>query len=381
MSQSSRSPSPVALCLCGDVMTGRGVDQILPHPCPPDIFEPWLRDAREYVKMAEAANGPISRPVDFGYPWGDARRALESADVRIVNLETAVTADGQPQVDKGIQYRMHPDNVPCLAAARIDVCTLANNHALDWGPGALLETIEALRRTGIATAGAGRTLAQAQEVAFVPVRGARIGVLALGDASSGIPRAWAARRDTPGLWMLRQCSEREADAVGEHIASVKRRGDIVVASLHWGSNWGYQVPEEHVSFAHALVERGVDVVHGHSSHHPRPIEVHRDKLVLYGCGDFLNDYEGITGYEEFRTDLALAYMPEIDPTTGRLLELRIAPWRVRRMRLESATLEDATWIAQTLSRIGAAYGTGASVGAGGRLVLSRTEAPASLLNG
>lgn len=370
MSQSPRSPSPVTLCLCGDVMTGRGVDQILPHPCPPEIFERWLRDAREYVKMAEAANGPISRPVDFGYPWGDARRALESADVRIVNLETAVTADGQPQVDKGIQYRMHPDNVSCLTAARIDVCTLANNHVLDWGPGALLETIEALRRDGIATAGAGRTLVQAQELAFVPVRGARVGVLALGDASSGIPRAWAARPDRPGLWMLRHCSEQEADAVGERIARVKRRGDIVVASLHWGSNWGYEVPEEHVSFAHALVERGVDVVHGHSSHHPRPIEVHRDKLVLYGCGDFLNDYEGITGYEEFRTDLVLAYMPEIDPTTGRLLELRIAPWRVRRMRLESATLEDATWIAQTLSRISAAYGTGARVGAGGGLVLS-----------
>ena len=362
---------PVALCLCGDVMTGRGVDQILPHPCSPEIYEPWVRDAREYVKMAEAANGPISRPVDFAYPWGDARHALESADVRIVNLETAVTPDGAPQIDKGIQYRMHPDNVPCLTAARIDVCTLANNHVLDWGRGALLETIEALRQAGIATAGAGRTLAQAQEVVFAPVRGARVGVLALGETSSGIPRSWAAKQDRSGLWLLRHRSERQADAVGERVARVKRRGDIVVASLHWGSNWGYEVPDEHVTFAHALIERGVDVVHGHSSHHPRPIEVHRDKLVLYGCGDFLNDYEGIAGYEEYRTDLALAYMPKIEPTTGRLLELRMVPWRVRRMRLQTPTLDDATWLADTLSRIGAAYGTAAAIVPGGALVLNR----------
>lgn len=352
-------------------MTGRGVDQILPHPCAPELFEPSVRDAREYVAMAEDANGPIPRPVDFAYPWGDARQVLESADVRIANLETAVTADGVPHADKGIHYRMHPDDLPCLAAARLDVCTLANNHALDWGRGALPETIEALHRVGIATVGAGRTLAQAQEIAFLGVRGGRVGVLGLGTVSSGIPRSWAAKQDRSGLWVLRHCSQSAADAVGDYIARVKRPGDIVVASLHWGSNWGYDVPEEHVTFAHALVERGVDVVHGHSSHHPLAIEVHRDKLVLYGCGDFLNDYEGITGYGEFRPDIALAYLPEIDPTTGRLLELRMVPWRVRRMRLETATLDDATWIAKTLSRIGAAYGTSACVRPGGDLVLSR----------
>ncbi|HXX68706.1 MAG TPA: CapA family protein [Polyangiaceae bacterium] len=361
---------PVALCLCGDVMTARGVDQILPHPCSPAIFEPYVRDARQYVEMAESTNGPIARPVDFGYPWGDATRVLASVDLRIANLETAVTADGVPWTDKGIHYRMHPDNVRCLAAARLDVCTLANNHALDWGRGALLETLDSLHRAGIATAGAGPKLAEAQRFAFLPVRAGRVGVLALGASSSGIPRSWAAKQDRAGLWMLRHCTEREADAVGERIARTKRRGDIVIASLHWGSNWGYEVPDEHVAFAHALIERGVDVIHGHSSHHLRPIEVQRDRLVLYGCGDFLNDYEGIAGHEDFRPDLALAYLPKLDPTTGRLLELRMAPWRIRRMRLESATLGDAAWMAETLSRIGAAYGTRVAVDAGGYLALA-----------
>ncbi len=362
-------PSSVTLCLCGDVMTGRGLDQILPHPCSPEIFEPYVRDSREYVDMAEARNGRIPRPVDFAYPWGAALQALHGADVRVVNLETAVTSDGVPWPEKEINYRMHPDNVACLVAARIDVVTLANNHAIDWGRGALVETIHTVRGAGIATAGAGETLAKAQEVAFIDIRCGRVGVLGLGSTSSGIPRSWAAKQDAPGLWVLRDCSKREADAVAERIARTKRPGDVVVASIHWGSNWGYEVTDEQAAFAHALIEGGVDVVHGHSSHHPRPIEVYRDKLVLYGCGDFMNDYEGIRGHESFRSDLALAYLPQLDATSGKLRTLRMAPMHIQRMRLETASLDDSAWIAETLSRIGHAYGSRVLVDVDGWLTL------------
>lgn len=355
----------VSLCLCGDVMTGRGVDQILPHPCSAELFEPTVQDAREYVDMAEDANGAIRRPVDFAYPWGDALPVLQSADVRIVNLETAVAADGAPWNHKEVHYRMHPENVRCLTVPPIDACTLANNHALDWGRDALPETLDTLHRAGIATAGAGRTLREARELAFVEAPHGRVGVLGLGATSSGVPRAWAATEQRAGVWVLRDHSEREADAVGESIARCKRPGEIVIASVHWGSNWGYEVSDEQVSFAHALVERGVDVVHGHSSHHPRPIEVHRGKLVLYGCGDFLNDYEGISGYERFRGDLVLAYMAQVDMGTGELLELRMVPMRIRRMRLEKAAHDDTLWLAETLSR----YGSGVAVGPDGVLGL------------
>ena len=116
------------------------------------------------------------------------------------------------------------------------------------------------------------------------------------------------------------------------VGSVKRAGDIVIASLHWGGNWGFSVPEEHVRFAHGLIQAGVDLVHGHSSHHVRPIEVFEGKLILYGCGDFLNDYEGIGGYEEFRDDLALMYLPAVDGFTGRLIDLCLAPMRIRHFR-------------------------------------------------
>ena len=98
--------------------------------------------------------------------------------------------------------------------------------------------------------------------------------------------------------------------------AVKRAGDVIVASIHWGSNWGYGFRERSALRARLIDAAAVDVVHGHSSHHPKAIEVYRDRLILYGCGDFLNDYEGIRGYEAFRADLALMYFPTFDPRPG-----------------------------------------------------------------
>jgi poly-gamma-glutamate synthesis protein (capsule biosynthesis protein) len=130
----------VRLFLSGDVMLGRGVDQILPHPVDPALAEPYVRDAREYVALAEAVNGPIPRPVDPSYPWGEALDVLERAapDARIVNLETAVTAGGERAPGKPLHYRMHPANLPALTVARPDVCVLANNHVLDHGSSVVL---------------------------------------------------------------------------------------------------------------------------------------------------------------------------------------------------------------------------------------------------
>ncbi len=85
---------PIKIFLCGDVMTGRGIDQILPHPSNPVIYEPYVRDARRYVELAEMANGEISRPVSFSHIWGAALHELKrvSPDLRIINLETSITA-------------------------------------------------------------------------------------------------------------------------------------------------------------------------------------------------------------------------------------------------------------------------------------------------
>ena len=125
----------VTLFLAGDVMVGRGVDQVLPHPSHPRIHEAFLHSALDYVSLAEARTGRIAKPVDFAYIWGDALAEFdrEAPDVKIINLETVITISEDYWRHKAIHYRMHPDNIACLAAAKLDCCVLANNHVLDWG--------------------------------------------------------------------------------------------------------------------------------------------------------------------------------------------------------------------------------------------------------
>jgi poly-gamma-glutamate synthesis protein (capsule biosynthesis protein) len=142
--------------------------------------------------------------------------------------------------------------------------------------------------------------------------------------------------------------------------------------VHWGENWGYRVPRAQQRFAHRLIdEAGVDVVHGHSSHHPKAIEVYRGRLILYGCGDLLDDYEGIGGYEEFRGELRLMYFPVIDVATGTLVRLRMTPTRVRRFRVSHASTEEARWLGDRLEREGAPFGTRVRLEADGTLALDR----------
>ncbi len=349
------------LFLAGDVMTGRGIDQVLPHPAEPHLFEPYMRSALGYVQLAEQRTGPIRRPVDYAYLWGDALAELERVRpaVRIINLETAVTSSEDAWPGKGIHYRMHPANAPSLTAAKIDCCVLANNHVLDWGYRGLAETIETLRAISIRTAGAGRDEAEAAAPAAVDLpAGGRVLVFAYGMENAGVPRKWAAAKDRPGVNLLHDLSERSADAVARQVQAVKRAGDIAVVSIHWGGNWGYAVSPEERSFAHRLIDlAGADAVYGHSSHHPKGIEIHRDRVILYGCGDFLNDYEGIAGYESYRSDLALMYFPDLDGATGALRRLTMTPTQVRHFRVNRAPEEGARWLADMLNREGRQFGT------------------------
>jgi len=351
----------VRLFLCGDAMTGRAIDQIQRYPGNPRIHEPYARSALQYLEIAERASGPIPREVAPDYIWGDALAAIERArpDARIVNLETAVTERGEPWPGKGIQYRMHPANVACLTAARIDCCVLANNHVLDWGRDGLGETLDVLRAAGLRTAGAGHDAAEACAPAAIEASdGGRVLVFGFGSPSSGVPGEWAATHDRSGVCVLDEADDRELQRVAQLVRASRRAGDVVVASIHWGGNWGYGVAGDQRAFAHRLVETaGVDVVHGHSSHHPRPIEVHRGKLILYGCGDFLNDYEGIGGYEALRPELGFMYFPELDASDGSLVRLVLVPTRIGRFRVNLATAEERQWLLETLNGETRVFGT------------------------
>jgi poly-gamma-glutamate synthesis protein (capsule biosynthesis protein) len=362
----------MVLFLCGDVMLGRGIDQVLPHPCDPVLYEAYMKSAAGYVSLAERRNGPIARPVDFPYVWGDAPEILDRMDVqiRVINLETSITSDGSPWPDKGIHYRMHPDNAPVLSAARIDAAVLANNHVLDWGVSGLTETLAVLDRLRIRRTGAGATLEEARRPAVIQVPGeGRVLVFGMGSESSGIPMEWAATPASSGLLVVEDRPD-FLEEMGALVAAWKRPGDCAVASIHWGGNWGYDIPAWQSRLAHGLIDTaGFDLVHGHSSHHAKGIEFYRDRPILYGCGDLLTDYEGIGGFEEFRPHMGLMYFPEWDGVRGAFSGMKLAVMRMRRFQAVGAAEEEIDWVESVLNREGRPLGTRVVRGSDGMLDL------------
>jgi poly-gamma-glutamate synthesis protein (capsule biosynthesis protein) len=350
----------ITIFMCGDVMTGRGIDQVLPHPGDPRIYEPYMKSARGYLALAEQANGPIQKPVDFSYIWGDAFDELErvAPDLRIINLETSVTKSQDYLKGKGINYRMHPENIPCITAAKIDLCSLANNHILDWGYSGLKETLETLKRVHVKSAGAGQSLKEAETPALIEVAGkGRVIVFSFGSGTSGIPSGWAVSEGKPGVNFLRDLSDKTVRTIGKSVEEVKQHGDIVIVSIHWGGNWGYIVSREQKEFARKLIDAGADVIYGHSSHHVKGIDVYKKKPIIYGCGDFINDYEGISDYEWFRGDLGLMYFVRMDPVTGNLVDLQMTPTHIKNFKVNKASKTDAQWLRDTLNREGKKLGT------------------------
>lgn len=377
------SPQAVRLFLCGDVMLGRGIDQVLPHPCDPKLHEDYVHSALGYVRIAEEANGAITRPVAPSYIWGAALDELNQhqPDVRIVNLETAITRS-EDFAPKGINYRMSPENADCLTAAAIDCCELANNHVLDWGRMGLLNSLATLERLRVETAGAGRNRDEASAPAVLPIASkGRVLVFSFAEVTSGTPRDWAATSRAPGVNLLTDLSEATVNRVADHILQHRRPRDVIIVSVHWGPNWGYDIPQAQRHFAHSLIERvDVSIIHGHSSHHAKGIEVYRGRLILYGCGDFINDYEGIRGYEDYRGDLALMYFADIDPASRTLSAATIVPLQMRKFSLVRATALDIDWIRQTLDRESCRFGTRVVPTSPGSLALSWLDKSATAAN-
>jgi poly-gamma-glutamate synthesis protein (capsule biosynthesis protein) len=392
--------SVVKIFLCGDVMTGRGIDQILPYPSNPKLKEPFVKDARDYIIFAEEVNGKINYPVSFDYIWGDALKELEKekVDIRIINLETTITTSDN-FLPKGINYRMNPKNIDVLKVFKVDVACLANNHILDFGEEGLLETIETLKKNGILTVGAGKNIEEASKPVVIkidPFQKVRVEsekfsviIFNYADVSSGVPIWWKAEKNKAGvnLWdadytdltQTRQnkiskwpafhsasytsssaesafySTKSALNKISAGSASSSVKSAFKIFSIHWGPNWGYEISEEERNFAHRLIdEANIDIVFGHSSHHFKGIETYKGKLIIYGAGDFINDYEGIGGYEEFRGDLVLSYVVEIENL--KINKLILLPFRIKKFRLNYCTDEEIDWIFNVLKRESKIYG-------------------------
>ena len=350
-----KPPNSLRLFLGGDVMTGRGIDQLFALHNPDDFGKPDYVSGQQYLSWSSLLHGPEVLPVRHDYIWGTALSILDTAqpDFRLVNLETSITASAAWE-KKTYTFRMHPSNTACLNAAGLDCCVLANNHVLDFGMEGMHDTIGSLDSAGIGHTGAGSDIAEAERP-FVKVLpgGKRILVFSWGFRDSGCGFAhWAADIKSPGINYLPDYSEASAKLMCRAIERYRRNGDLVVASLHWGRNRVQRIPPLHRAMARYLIDHAdVDVIHGHSAHHVLEVEVYKGKPVLYGCGDLINDYEGKPENRQFRGYLGAMFFLDMDTGTHLLKSFHVRPVQRRRFRLELPLPEDVKRVLQSIGNL------------------------------
>jgi len=278
-----------------------------------------------------------TRPADA--VWGDVGDRLRALDGLFLNLECCLSTRGRPwrRTHRPFHFRADPEwAVPALDAAGTDLVTLANNHALDYEEQALRDTFDTLDDAGIARIGAGRSEAEAVAPTYVSVEGIDVVVVAFTDNTP----EYAAEGDSPGVAhtpMDLRAAEREG--VGEVLARARSADpDLLVASLHWGPNM-VEVPDERYrEFGRWLVERGVDLVHGHSAHVFQGIEMYDGVPILYDCGDFVDDYRVD---RELRNDRSFLF--EVTIGEGRVTELRLRPVRIADFAVHRVAADEADW--------------------------------------
>ncbi len=290
----------ITIALTGDVMLGRGVNETL-------------------------------RGVHPEEPWGDTLPLLLSADLRIINLECAITEHKQPwsRTPKVFHFRADPVAIEVLRAARIDACSLANNHTLDFEEQGLLDTLDYLEASGIRYAGAGRDLEEAARPAFLEVPPTRVALVAFTDNEP----PFASGTDKPGTNYLPVSMEPEVlHRVEEAVGTARKAGaEIVVFSNHWGPNMVERPREAFRRFARAVVDRGADVYYGHSAHVFQGVEIYRGKPILYDTGDFIDDY---AVDPVLRNDRSFLFLVSLDG--GQLRRLELFPVSLPYARVELA---------------------------------------------
>ena len=255
------------------------------------------------------------KTVGPAYPWGDTLTVLRRADLRIANLECVLADGGVPAPGKIFTFRSDAKNVRSLVAAHIDVVSLANNHVLDFGTAALMEMLPQLDRHGIQHAGAGADRDAARRPVSRRVGGVAVGFRAFTDNQED----WDAGPGSPGVYFVPISGP--GQSVQELLRLVRHTKSLVqllIVSAHWGGNWGSEPPPEHRALARELIDAGADVVFGHSPHIARGVEVYRNRPVLYGAGDFVDDY---AVDPDERNDRSFVFLLESDGGMPRRLQL------------------------------------------------------------
>lgn len=329
------------ITLLGDIMLGRLVDQLLPN----HVDEP--EDAGHAAHFRKSY--PHLQRYGLESPWGNSLAFFQKSDLVLGNLETAATTHAKKWPNKVFNYRMHPANIDCLKAAKIAYVSLANNHTLDFGREGLHETVETLENAGIAYAGAGRFLEEAVRPAVLR-----------------LPRTSHSAEDTrqdyeihlysfsdhPSDWksvsefnLVRYDSDSRAklkELLNAKQPELTSSPALKIVSIHWGPNYSWKPDDDIQSLARFLIDDcAVDLIHGHSSHHIQGLEVYKQKPIIYGCGDFVDDY---AVNPQYRNDLSAAWNVLVAESAAGKLEskkLEIFPNRIRKFRANLLTRDDS----------------------------------------
>lgn len=319
-------------------MLGRLIDQLLPN----HVHEPSEARIIENVRMSN----PALRDYSAKTPWGDTLPLLQTSNLTIINLETSVTTHSVPWPDKVFNYRMHPANVEALKVAKVDYASLANNHTLDFSEEGLVETVETLRSNDIRFAGAGRSPDEAQRPAKLSLPNDSTG----SEEDTHTINIFSAA-DHPSDWSsvpsfhLVDYTSRTKSRLRTLLKNHHRESpsSLNIFSVHWGPNYSWHPSCEIRSMAHFLIDEcGIDVIHGHSSHHVQGIERYKTKLIIYGCGDFVDDY-ALT--PEYRNDLSAVWRLTVNEQEepGARLKLRrleIFPTRIKDFQTKLIDVKD-----------------------------------------
>jgi poly-gamma-glutamate capsule biosynthesis protein CapA/YwtB (metallophosphatase superfamily) len=267
---------------------------------------------------------------DPAYVWGDTLPLFRAADLRASNLECVLSDRGRPwsATPKVFHFRSDAKNVETLKRAGVGLVSLANNHVLDYEYDALIEMLGILDRSGIGRAGAGRNRDEARRPAVVECAGIRLAMIACTDNEP----EWEATAERPGTFYVPiEPGEERAQDLLRSVAEASRMYDLVMVSLHWGPNWGYRPPAEHIAFGRALVEAGAAVVFGHSPHVFRGIEIYRGRAILYSAGNFIDDY-AVDEIE--RNDESFVFAVDAEGRSVR--EISLYPTVIRRLQARRA---------------------------------------------
>jgi poly-gamma-glutamate capsule biosynthesis protein CapA/YwtB (metallophosphatase superfamily) len=276
----------------------------------------------------------------------DVVAVANEADLFVLNLECCISARGErwPAAGKPFFFRAPPRAAELLAGMGVDCVTLANNHALDYGADALLDTLEHLDAAGVAWVGAGPDEDAARAARTLTAPGARLTVIAASDH----PRDFAAGPDRPGIAFVDLRHDVRGGWLKDAVASARGQGDAVLVACHWGPNMTARPMLYIKAAARVLTDTGATLVAGHSAH----VFHGAAGRVLYDLGDFVDDYRVD---ERLRNDLGLLFLVELDAAGPRSLEA--VPLKLDFCHTRLATGDDAEWIARGFTKACGELGT------------------------